>query len=132
MDWLFKEYVAFLSKKRITPGFNTGNFAYLVKKFNEWEIDLSAVIILAPFNNVGFQMAPSVEDCENALRTLPAPVVIAISVLAAGFVKPKAAAEYVAGLPNIKGVAAGVSKEIHAKDTFRYFSKAFGLQKAGL
>ena len=39
MDWLFKEYVAFLSKKRITPGFNTGNFAYLVKKFNEWEID---------------------------------------------------------------------------------------------
>ena len=132
MDWLFKEYVAFLSKKRITPGFNTGNFAYLVKKFNEWEIDLNAVIILAPFNNVGFQMAPSVEDCENALRTLPAPVVIAISVLAAGFVKPKAAAEYVAGLPNIKGVAAGVSKEIHAKDTFRYFSKAFGLQKAGL
>jgi hypothetical protein len=132
MDWLFKEYVAFLSKKKITPGFNTGNFAYLVKKFDEWEIDLSKVFILAPFNNVGFQMTPSIEECESALRTLPAPVVIAISVLAAGFVRPKDAAAYIAGLPNIKGVAAGVSKEIHAKDTFRYFSKAFGLPEAGL
>jgi hypothetical protein len=124
MDWLFKEYIAFLSKKKITPGFNTGNFVSLVKKFEEWEIDLSKVFILAPFNNVGFQMTPSVEECENALRTLPGPVVIAISVLAAGFVKPKDASEYIAGLENIAGVAIGVSKQSHARETFGVFKRS--------
>ena len=124
MDWLLKDYVAFLLKKKITPGFNTGNFAYLVKKFDEWEIDLSKVLILAPFNNVGFQMAPSIEVCEGALRTLPAPIVIAMSVLAAGFVKPKDAASYISGLPNIKGVAIGVSKQSHAQDTFGFFNES--------
>jgi hypothetical protein len=124
MDWLFKEYIAFLSKKKITPGFNTGNFVYLVKKFEEWEIDLRKVFILAPFNNVGFQMTPSVEECENALRTLPGPVVIAISVLAAGFVNPKDASEYIAGLENIAGVAIGVSKQGHARETFGVFKRS--------
>jgi hypothetical protein len=126
MDWLFKTYVGFLSKKKITPGFNTGNFAYLVKKFDEWGIDLNKVFILAPFNNVGFQMTPSVEECEDALRKLPAPIVIAISVLAAGFVKPNAAAKYIAGLPNVKGVAVGVSKQSQARDTFRLFKQSLG------
>ena len=124
MDWLLKDYAAFLLKKKITPGFNTGNFAYLVKKFDEWEIDLSKVLILAPFNNVGFQMAPSIEVCEGALRTLPTPIVIAMSVLAAGFVKPKDAASYISGLPNIKGVAIGVSKLSHAQDTFGFFNES--------
>ena len=123
MDWLFKEYVAFLSKKKIMPGFNTGNFVYLVKKFNEWKIDLSKILILAPFNKAGFQMIPSMEACEEGLRVLPAPSVIAISVLAAGFVNPKDAAEYISGLPNIKGVAVGVSKQSHAQDTFEIFRK---------
>jgi len=40
MDWLFKDYVAFLLRKKITPGFNTGNFQVLVNKFSEWKIDL--------------------------------------------------------------------------------------------
>ena len=121
MDWLFKEYVAFLSKRKITPGFNTGNFVYLIKKFNEWKIDLRKILILAPFNKVGFQMIPSMEACEDSLHALQVPSVIAISVLAAGFVKPKDAAEYIAGLPNIKGVAIGVSKQSHAQDTFSHF-----------
>jgi hypothetical protein len=121
LDWLFKSYIAFLSRKKITPGFNTGNFAYLVNKFNDWNIDLEKVLILAPFNKVGFQMTPSAEECESALRKLPSPVVIAISVLAAGFVGPNEAAEYIGGLPNIKGVAVGVSKQTHARDTFKFF-----------
>jgi len=121
LDWLFKSYVDFLSSRRIAPGFNTGNFAYLVDKFNEWSIDFDEVVVLAPFNKVGFQMTPSIEECEEALRSLPAPAVIAISVLAAGSVTPKDAAEYVAALPNIKGIAVGVSREKHARETFRLF-----------
>jgi hypothetical protein len=125
LDWFFKFYVDFLASKQMLPGFNTGNFPFLVNKFREWDIDLGEVLIAAPFNNVGFQMSPSVEECEKALKLLPQPVVIAISVLAAGFVRPNEAIEYIPVLPNIKGVAVGVSKEKHAKETFSLFENAF-------
>jgi len=118
LDWLFKAYVAYLSRKKITPGFNTGNFVYFVNKFSEWGIDLSKVLILAPFNKVGFQMIPSIEECEETLLKIREPNVIALSVLAAGYLKPKEAFEYIAGLHNVRGVAVGVSKEKHAVETF--------------
>ncbi|MGB9683895.1 MAG: hypothetical protein ACPL1Z_03070 [Candidatus Bathyarchaeales archaeon] len=119
LDWVFKFYTKFLWGTGITPGFNTGNFALLVEKFREWDISLEDVVIAAPFNKVGFQMVPSRQECEKALEGLPKPNVLAISVLAAGYLKPKEAADYIAGLPNIKGVAVGVSKEKHASETFR-------------
>ena len=119
LDWLFKSYVDFMSKLGVTPGFNTGNFAYLVKKFNEWSVDLREVTIAAPFNKVGFQMNPSRGDCEKTLAEIPKPNVVAISILAAGYLSPSEAIDYIATLPNIKGVAVGVSKETHAHETFK-------------
>jgi len=119
LDWVFKVYTEFLLKRGITPGFNTGNFALLVKKLGEWDINLEDVVIAAPFNKVGFQMVPSKEECEKALAGLPKPNVLAISILAAGYLKPEEAVDYIAGLPNIKGVAVGVSKERHAIETFK-------------
>jgi hypothetical protein len=113
MDWLFKSYIDFLQDRKITPGFNTGNFSVLVHKFREWNIDLSKVLILAPFNKAGFQVTPSMAECEKSLSLLPQPNVIAMSVLAAGYIEPKEAIEYIAALPNIKGVAIGISKEKH-------------------
>jgi hypothetical protein len=112
-DWLFKEFVEYLINEKITPGFNTGNFSYIVNKFNQWKIDLRDVLIAAPFNTSGFQMTPSIEECEKTLKTLPEPNVIAISILAAGYIPPKEAVEYIASLPNIKGIAVGISKEKH-------------------
>jgi hypothetical protein len=132
MDSLFKEYVGFLSRKKITPGFNTGNFVYLINKFKEWKIDLSKILILAPFNKMGFQMAPSIKECEDSLRLLPTPSVIAMSVFAAGYVSPKDAAEYIAELPNIRGVAIGISKMKHAEETFSLFMNIFHKQCAGM
>lgn len=119
LDWMIKAYVQFLTKMGVTPGFNTGNFWYLVNKFAEWSIPLGDVEIAAPFNKVGFQMVPSQHECEKALALIPEPNVIAISILAAGYVKPQEAVSYIAGLPNIKGVAVGVSKPAHARETFR-------------
>ena len=119
LDWVFKFYTEFLLKSGITPGFNTGNFALLVEKLREWDIGLEDVVIAAPFNKVGFQMVPSKEECEKALASLPKPNVLAISILAAGYLKPEEAVDYIAGLPNIKGVAVGVSKERHAIETFK-------------
>ena len=123
LDWLVKSYIDFLEKQHVTPGFNTGNFAFLTSKFGEWGIDLRNVIIAAPFNKVGFQMAPSKMECEKALASLPAPSVLAISVLAAGYIGPKEAIDYIATLPNIKGVAVGVSKKSHSEETFRFLDE---------
>ena len=46
-----------------------------------------------------------------------------MSILAAGYLKPVEASEYLATLPNIKGVAVGVSKEKQAKETFAILKK---------
>jgi hypothetical protein len=119
MDWLFKSYVDYVQKLEIVPGLNTCNFSYLINKFREWDIDLNRVVVAAPFNRVGFQMAPSREESERTLRSLDSPLLIAISVLAAGYLKPREALQYIGGLPNVKGIALGISKESHATETFR-------------
>jgi len=119
LDWLFKSYIDFMLGLGIKPGFNTRNFAYLISKFREWSIDLHEIIIATPFNKVGFQMNPSRKECEKALTDLPEPVIIAISILAAGYLKPPEAINYIRTLPNLKGVVVGVSKEQHARETFK-------------
>jgi len=119
LDWLFKSYMDFVMKLGFTPGFNTGNFSHLVEKFRSWNIDLHRLTIAAPFNKVGFQMNPSRGACEKTLESIPEPNVIAISVLAAGYLNVREAIEYIAALPNVRGVAIGVSKESHARESFR-------------
>ena len=122
-DWLFKSLIDFLSKRGITPGFNTRNFPYLVSKFNEWEINIDEALIVTPFNKVGFQMNPSREKCEEALKNLAKPNLLAISVLAAGYLKPSEAADYITGLENLKGIIVGVSNEQQASATFALFKE---------
>lgn len=119
MRWAFETHVSHSLGRGMKPGFETRNFAYLVKKLDEWGIDRSKVVIAAPFNPVGFQMCPSKEECERALETVPDAEVIAFSILAAGYVKPPEAVEYVANTPGLNGVAVGVSKEHHARETFK-------------
>jgi hypothetical protein len=125
LDWLFREYIDFLIRRNITPGFNTGNFPVLVNKFSEWNIDLRDIAVETPFNKAGFQMTPSIEECEKALSVIPKPIVIAISVFAAGYVDLSNAGKYIMALPNIKGVAIGVSKEKHAKESFQLFKQGW-------
>ena len=119
LDWIVNSYVDFLSKRKIIPGFETRNFAYIVNKFEEWNIDFEKVLIATPFNSVGFQMNPSREVCETALEALPAKNTIAMSVLAAGYANISDAVEYLRKLRNLFGVVVGVSKEKHAQETFR-------------
>jgi len=115
LGWFLKEYSDFALKHTLTPGFNTCNFALLTGKLKDWGIDLSSVAVAAPFNKIGFQMNPSKAACEKSLKTVNCPVLLAISVLAAGYLKPAEAIEYLAALPNLRGVAVGVSKENHCK-----------------
>ena len=126
LDWLFRSYVDFMLDIGIKPGFNTRNFVYLVKKFREWGIDLRETLIATPFNKVGFQMNPSRADCERALKSVSELNVVAISILASGYLHPEEAIEYIATLPNMEGVSVGVSKEKHAIETFQLLKQKLG------
>jgi hypothetical protein len=118
LNRLFKSYVDFMPNLGIKPGFETRNFQYLVSKLKEWDIDLHDVIIATPFNKVGFQMNPSKEDCERTLAILHEPNVIAMSILAAGYLRPFEAFSYIKNLSNLGAVVVGVSKQQHARETF--------------
>ncbi len=124
--WLFESYVDFMLRLGIKPGFETRNFAYLVSKFRGWNIDFREVTIASPFNKLGFQMNPSRTECEKALASLPVPNTIAMSILAAGYLKPLEAVNYIKSLPNLICVVVGVSKERHAHDTFKLLKDRLG------
>ncbi len=124
-DRLFKSYIFYSLKKGITPGFNTRNFPYLIKKFTEWNIKLDEILVETQFNKVGFQMNPSREECERTLSSVNTPTVLAISVLAAGYLKPAEALDYIAGLKNLKGAVLGVSTEKQATELFSLFKTRF-------
>jgi len=119
LDWLLKAYVDFMLKLGIKPGFETRNFAFLVRKFREWGMDFGKVVIATPFNKVGFQMNPSKGECEKALEEAAGSEVIAMSVLAAGYLKPQEAMDYIQVLRSLKGVVVGVSRESQARETFK-------------
>jgi len=125
LDWLFKSYIDFVTKMGMNPGFETRNFAYLVRKFKEWHIDFRDCVIATPFNKAGFQMNPSKTECEEALSSIGVSKVVAMSVLAAGYIKPVDAFEYLRSLSNISGVVVGVSKESQARETFGLIRGAY-------
>jgi hypothetical protein len=119
LDWFFKSYIKFFLKSKTHPGFETRNFPYLVQKFKEWHIDMNNLIITSSFNKIGFQMNPSQVECEKALEEIPQAEIIAMSILAAGYLRPFDAAQYIAKFPNISRVVVGVSKESQALETFK-------------
>jgi hypothetical protein len=97
------------------PGFVTMNFPLLVRSFREWGIERP--LVMTTFNSAGFQMNPSREACERALEEGDASVV-AMSTLAAGYLRPAEAYDYVYSLPKIDSVVVGVSTVEHTAETF--------------
>jgi hypothetical protein len=125
MRWIFKTHIELMCKLGLQAGFETRNFSYFVKMFKEWEIDTSGIVIEAPFNGIGFQMCPSKEECEQALLKTVNAQVIAISILAAGYIKPPEAFEYAATLSGLSGLAIGVSNEKQAEATFQLANRFY-------
>ena len=120
LDLLAKSFIKNVIRLGSKPGFETRNFAYLVNKFRDWNIDFEEITIATPFNNVGFQMNPSKNVCEKALAGISESTVIAMSVLASGYISLPDAVKYITSLPNLKGLVVGVSREEQARQTFSY------------
>jgi hypothetical protein len=105
-------------KYNIEAGIVTKNFPKLVASLDEWNLDFST--IMTSFNKVGFQMNPSKQACEDCLLNYNGHI-IAMSVLAGGYVRPQEAYEYILSQPKINTVVIGVSSIFHAKNTFELF-----------
>ncbi len=99
----------------LQPGFCTLSGGAAMKFCREAGLD--GVVFMASFNPIGFQMNPSREACERALVEYGFPTV-AMSVLAAGQIRPAEAAAYLSGLRGLTSVIAGASSASHLEETF--------------
>lgn len=106
----------------VKAGLVTRNFPRLMKFLDDNAIPFNRLVLMTPFNKLGFQMNPSREDCEKALAERTGLDVIAMSILAAGLLNLEEAASYVESLRNLKSVVVGVSSEAHATQTFQRLS----------
>ena len=112
-----------MAKYHVKPGFATRNFPRFVSCAKEIGLELNEIVVLTPFNRVGFQMNPSQEACEECLAEIGDSNVIAMSILAAGYLKLEDAVQYMERLECIKSFVVGTSTEGHAKETFSYLSQ---------
>lgn len=101
---------------KIETGLVTKNFPLLLKRLDDWKIDVPN--IMTSFNPVGYQMNPSKGECEKQLTKFDN--VVAMNVLAGGYVTPKESAKYVSE-KKLKAVVIGMSNIEHAKETINAF-----------
>lgn len=100
------------------PGFVTYNLTRFVNIFEEAGLSLKEVVIMTPFNSLGYQMSPSRDNCEASLSSLREGQVIAMSIMAGGYLSLEQAFDYLRTLPRLSGVAVGASSKEHARETF--------------
>lgn len=127
MHSMFEAYCQTVRKSMNTvPGFVTRNFPRFVEFMRRDSSTMRECFVLTPFNSLGFQMNPNKTDCENALNDAKGMTVIAMSILAGGFLDLKDAVRYLSTLPSTVSCAVGVSSVAHAKETFSYLRSNLG------
>jgi hypothetical protein len=89
------------------------------------DIGIEEPVMMAPFNPVGFQMNPSRERCEQLLQEYPCHMV-AMSVLAAGYVSPADAARYLSSLAGIDSIVFGASSSGHVTELANVLGSVVG------
>lgn len=126
-DQLLKGYADHIvDKYHVRPGFATRNFDRFVAFAEKSGLVMGEIIMLTPFNKVGFQMNPSKEACERTLDRLGVANVIAMSILASGILSLDDALNYLREHGSIKSFVVGVSTEEHARETFSQMNRTLG------
>ena len=102
------------------PAFCSKNMPKLVDALER--VGIENPFIMASINKIGYQVNPSLEAFEECLRTKNVRL-LAMSTLAAGFIKPQEAYDYLYSLPKVASTVVGVSKKNHAEETFGIINK---------
>jgi len=115
---LFYDHVQ--KKYQTTPAFCTKNLPKLMTILEK--TDIKNPLIMASINKAGYQVNPSLQAFETCLKEREVRL-LAMSTLAAGYLKPGEAYEYLYKLPNIVSTVVGVSRREHALETFSEIKK---------
>lgn len=110
---LFASHVQ--EKYQAIPAFCTKNLPRLVALLEKTGI--KNPLIMASINKIGYQVNPSREAFETCLQEKQLRL-LAMSTLAAGYLKPREAYEYIFSLPRVDSVVVGVSTREHALEAF--------------
>lgn len=105
------------------PGYGTKNLPRMVAMLKRAGIDNP--FIMAAINKKGFWVNPSLAEVEHCLRTEKLRL-LAMSSLAAGYLRPDEAYEYLYSLPNVESVVVGVSNMRHGEETFGAIRRHLG------
>jgi hypothetical protein len=121
LEEIFKFYVEYIESQYGVPGaFVTLNFVKLAKYFDK--IGIKKPIIQAPFNKIGFQMNPSLSENIKTLEKFDG-TFIAMTTLAAGYLKSDEAYRFLSSLPNIDSIIVGASTKKHINETYNSILK---------
>lgn len=115
---LFADHVE--KKYNASPAFCTKNLPKLMKLLENTTV--KNPLIMASINKLGYQVNPSREAFEQCLKDYELQL-LAMSTLAAGYLKPKEAYEYLFSLPRVDSVVVGLSSTNHAVETFSAIRK---------
>lgn len=122
---VFREYVRHVTDTHgIKAGFVTRNFPRFVDFCEDSNVSMDELLVMTPFNRLGFQMTPSREECEKTLDRVGGSNVIGMSLMAGGALQLEDAAMYLSELEDLRSVVLGTSTESHARATFTLMRKA--------
>jgi hypothetical protein len=110
---LFADHVQ--EKYGAIPAFCTKNLPRLMRLLEKTSV--TNPLIMASINKAGYQVNPSREAFEACLKEKPLQL-LAMSTLAAGYLKPREAYEYLFSLPRVDSIVVGLSTREHALETF--------------
>ncbi len=109
----FIEYIEYVKEKfDIEPGFITLNFQLFKNSFEEWRIEPS--FVMTPVNPGGYDMNPSKEAVENAIKDYKGKI-MAMNILGGGAFSVDEACKYLKTFENIRYCVVGASSEEHLR-----------------
>jgi hypothetical protein len=115
----FKEYIEYINKSlKMRPGFITLNFPLLKANFESWDIEPQ--LVMTPINLKGYDMNPSKEKVESAIKSYSGEI-IAMNVLGGGAFPVREASLYIRSLKNIDFCVVGASSREHLQDLIHHF-----------
>lgn len=116
---IFEAFVKLVrSDHSVYPGFETRNLPKFSEFIRKTSVKPREVMVMSPFNPIGFQMTPTRESCEAALAGLSGAKMIAMSILAGGRLQLVEAIRYLRTIAGLSSVAVGLSTVEHAVQTF--------------
>ena len=104
----------------IKPGFITLNFELFKESFKEWDIKPS--MVMTPINPEGYDMNPSINSVENALRHYKGEV-IAMNILGGGAFSLRSSHQYLKSFDNINYCVVGASSIEHLSELSQIFKQ---------